>query len=96
MRIATKLSLVLSVACLSQISIRTATAADPEVLVSGAAVGPVSGASGSMAYYKLTVASGATAATFVTSGGPGDCDLYVKFGALPTRTVWPATPTVIP
>jgi hypothetical protein len=34
--------------------------------------------------YSLVVPAGATNLTFDTSGGTGDADLYVKFGALPT------------
>jgi hypothetical protein len=38
--------------------------------------------------YQLTVPQGATNLRFVSSGGTGDFDLYVKFGSQPTITAF--------
>jgi vibriolysin len=52
----------------------------------------ISGASGSLKYYKLVVPSGATNLSFVTSGGTGDADMYVRFGSRPTTTTYNCRP----
>jgi len=56
------------------------------VLSNGVALTGQSGASGSDKVYTLVVPAGATGLKFVTSGGTGDADLYVKFGSAPTTT----------
>ena len=43
---------------------------------------------GSSVNYTLVVPAGATGLKFVTSGGTGDADLYVKFGSAPSDTVY--------
>jgi vibriolysin len=56
---------------------------------------PVSGLSGSTnakAYYSLDVPAGATNLVFNITGGSGDADLYVKFGAAPTMSSWDCRP----
>ena len=58
------------------------------VLANGVAVTGVSGAAGSSQYYTLDVPAGASGLKFVTSGGSGDADLYVRFGAQPTTTTF--------
>lgn len=58
----------------------------PVVLTNGVAVTGISGASGSDKLYTLDVPAGATGLKFVTSGGSGDADLYVKFGSAPTTS----------
>ena len=50
----------------------------------------VSGATGSQQYWTLAVPAGATDLKFVTSGGTGDADMYVKFGSAPTTTAMTA------
>ena len=55
----------------------------PSALTSGVPVGPVSGSAGTARYYTLHVPAGATNVVFETSGGTGDVDLYVRFGAEP-------------
>jgi serine protease len=60
---------------------------DATALSSGVAVGPISGSTGQDFLYSLDVPAGRTSVTFTTSGGSGDADLYVKFGALPTVAV---------
>ncbi|HWS26861.1 MAG TPA: M4 family metallopeptidase [Xanthomonadales bacterium] len=42
--------------------------------------------------YTLVVPAGATGLSFVQSGGTGDSDMYVKFGAAPTDTVYDCRP----
>ena len=46
----------------------------------------ISGASKSNQYFTLVVPAGTTSLKFVTSGGNGDADLYVKFGSQPSTT----------
>jgi hypothetical protein len=55
-------------------------------LSNGVAQTGQSGATGTDKFYTLAVPSGATGLSFVTSGGSGDADLYVKFGSAPTTT----------
>lgn len=43
-------------------------------------------------YYTLAVPSGATNLAFTMSGGTGDADLYVKFGATPTTSSYDCRP----
>jgi vibriolysin len=50
------------------------------------------GATGSNTYFKLVVPAGATSLNFAMSGGTGDADLYVKFGAAPTSTSYDCRP----
>ncbi|SET71893.1 M4 family metallopeptidase [Stigmatella erecta] len=51
------------------------------VLSNGVPVGGVATAEGTSKFYKLTVPPGQASLSFVTSGGSGDLDLYVKRGA---------------
>jgi hypothetical protein len=44
----------------------------------------VSDSRGSNAYYQIDVPVGQESLVFETSGGTGDCDLYVRYGELPT------------
>jgi PKD repeat protein len=63
------------------------------VLCNGVAVtGLSAGANATTATYTLVVPAGATNLSFVTSGGTGDADLYVKFGAAPTTSSWDCRP----
>ncbi|CAN5422920.1 hypothetical protein BH11PSE11_BH11PSE11_01630 [soil metagenome] len=48
------------------------------------AVNNLSGVEGSMTRFQITVPAGVTNVRFVTSGGSGNVDLYVKLNALPT------------
>ena len=70
------------------------TASTPSVtpLTNGSAVTGLSGATGSWAHYKITVPSGQTALAIAMSGGTGDADVYVKFNAQPTSTVYDYRP----
>ncbi|MEO6364622.1 MAG: M4 family metallopeptidase, partial [Luteimonas sp.] len=58
-----------------------------DVLTNGVAKTGQSAATGASLRYTLAVPAGATGLKFVTSGGTGDADLYVKFGSAPTTTV---------
>ncbi len=60
-------------------------------LTSGTAV-TVSGASGSQAFYKITVPAGRTTLTIATSGGSGDVDLYTRKGSRPTTSTYDCRP----
>lgn len=55
-------------------------------LSNGVAVSNLSGATGSWAYYKITVPASQTSLVITISGGTGDCDLYVKLGSQPSST----------
>ncbi|WP_206050939.1 pre-peptidase C-terminal domain-containing protein [Nocardioides speluncae] len=56
------------------------------VLQNGVPKTGISGAAGSSQTFTLQVPAGATNLKFVTSGGTGDADLYVKFGSAPTTS----------
>jgi len=55
-------------------------------LTNGVAKTGIAGATGSSQTWTLAVPAGASGLKFVTSGGTGDADLYVKFGSAPTTT----------
>ncbi len=61
-------------------------------LVNGVAVTGLSGAEGSETFYQITVPSGQSSLVIQTSGSTGDCDLYVKKGAVPSMTDWDYRP----
>ena len=58
----------------------------PGVLTNGVPVTGIAGDAGSAQFWTLAVPAGATNLSFVTSGGSGDADLYVKFGSAPTTS----------
>ncbi len=64
----------------------------PVVLTNGVAVTGQAAATGAYLTYTLAVPAGATNLTFTSSGGTGDADMYVKFGAAPTDTVYDCRP----
>lgn len=51
----------------------------------------ISGAAGSVQYWKITTPAG-KALTVSISGGTGDADLYTRFGAKPTTTTYQCRP----
>jgi serine protease len=63
-------------------------------LTNGVAQTNVSGATGTYTKFTLAVPAGATNLKFVMSGGTGDADMYVKFGAEPTDSVYDCRPYV--
>src|SRR5580765_6988255 len=56
------------------VTVPPATGDTATPLTSGVPVTNVSGAQGSLTYYKITVPAGATLLNVSTSGGSGDCD----------------------
>lgn len=63
-----------------------------DVLEDGVAKTNLSGASGSMTYFTMEVPAGASNLSFVTSGGTGDVDMYVRFGSAPTTSSYDCRP----
>ncbi|TSC22809.1 M4 family metallopeptidase [Corallococcus sp. Z5C101001] len=63
-------------------------------LTNGTAVTGLSDSAGNKKYYSLAVPAGATALTFTISGGTGDADLYVRFGAAPDASTYDCRPYV--
>jgi vibriolysin len=61
-------------------------------LTNGVAKTGIGAATGASVNYTLVVPAGATGLKFVTSGGTGDLDMYVKFGSAPTDTVYDCRP----
>ena len=51
----------------------------------------ISGSRGEQKHYYIDVTAGQTL-TVSTSGGSGDADLYVRFGAKPTTSSWDCRP----
>ncbi len=62
------------------------------ILENGVAETGLSGATGSETRYTISVPAGATDLSFVMSGGSGDADLYVRFGAAPTTGTYDCRP----
>ena len=62
------------------------------VLTKGVPVTGQGAATGASLNYTLVVPAGSTNLSFVTSGGTGDADMYVKFGSAPTDTVYDCRP----
>jgi hypothetical protein len=58
------------------------------VLSNGVALTNQGASTGAYLNYTMMVPAGASGLRFVTTGGTGDADLYVKFGAAPTDTVY--------
>ncbi|HPC84362.1 MAG TPA: M4 family metallopeptidase [Thermoanaerobaculaceae bacterium] len=61
-------------------------------LSNGQIVSNLSGATGSWAYYKIVVPASQTQLVIKTYNGTGDCDLYVKRGAIPTSSSYDYRP----
>ncbi|WP_338848146.1 S8 family serine peptidase [Massilia sp. W12] len=64
----------------------TVASSGGNVLQNGVAKTGLSGALNSSTTYTMAVTAGATKLKFVTSGGTGDADIYVKFGSAPTTS----------
>lgn len=60
------------------------TGGGDNVLVNGVAKSNLAGASSDELHYSIDVPAGATDLSFAMSGGTGDADLYVQYGAAPT------------
>ncbi|MGQ0800610.1 MAG: S8 family serine peptidase [Pseudomarimonas sp.] len=61
-------------------------------LTKGVPVTGLAAATGAALSYTMVVPAGSTNLSFVTSGGTGDADMYVKFGSAPTDTVYDCRP----
>ncbi len=76
-------------AAFTSVGVSCATTPPPSgggTLTNGVALTGQAGAAGSSTNYTMVVPAGATGLKFVTAGGTGDADLYVKFGSAPTTT----------
>ncbi|MGE4190082.1 MAG: pre-peptidase C-terminal domain-containing protein, partial [Thermoanaerobaculia bacterium] len=77
----------------SQASVTTAACGGgSSVLSNGVPVTGVSGAAGSEQFWTMNVPAGSSNLVFQSSGGSGDADLYVNFGAPPTTTTYLCRP----
>lgn len=65
---------------------------DPNELQDGVAKTNLSGAQGSTTYYTMQVPAGQSSLSFTMSGGSGDADLYVRYGAQPTTSTYDCRP----
>ncbi len=65
---------------------------EPTSLTNGVPVDNLSGGSGDELQFKLDVPAGASNLSFDMSGGSGDADLYVKFGAQPSSSSYDCRP----
>jgi serine protease len=63
-------------------------------LQNGVAVSGLAATLNNQLNFKLVVPAGATGLSFVQSGGTGDSDMYVKFGAIPTTSSYDCRPYV--
>ncbi|NTX02169.1 M4 family metallopeptidase [Myxococcus sp. CA040A] len=61
-------------------------------LSNGVPVTGLSGSSGNKKYYTLEVPAGRASLVVTTSGGTGDADLYVRFGAAPNSGTYDCRP----
>jgi serine protease len=64
------------------------------VLTNGVPVTGIAGALTSQQFWTMNVPAGASNLKFVTAGGTGDADMYVRFGAAPTTTTYDCRPYV--
>jgi serine protease len=62
------------------------------VLSNGVAVTGLAATTGNSLNYTMVVPAGASGLKFVTSGGTGDMDMYVKFGSAPTDSSYDCRP----
>ncbi|TBR37250.1 MULTISPECIES: pre-peptidase C-terminal domain-containing protein [Dyella] len=62
------------------------------VLQNNVPVTGLSGSAGTKLNYTVTVPAGVSSLTIATSGGTGDEDLYVRFGAAPTTSTYDCRP----
>ena len=67
---------------------------DPNVLQNNVPKTNLSGAKYENIEYSMVVPTGAANVKFVTSGGSGDADLFVKFGSKPTSSSYDCRPYV--
>ncbi len=71
----------------------TVTPPPPNTILSnGVPKSGIAAATGASIVYTLSVPADATGLKFVMSGGTGDADMYVKYGSVPTDTVYDCRP----
>jgi len=70
----------------------TAPGGGDSVLQNGVAKTNLSGSTGDEQFFTLEVPAGASNLNFVITGGSGDADLYVRFGAQPTTSTYDCRP----
>jgi xanthomonalisin len=70
----------------SSVTVTSGGGGGGNVLQNGVAVTGLGATTGNQLAYTMVVPAGATNLKFVTSGGSGDGDLYVKFGSAPTTS----------
>ncbi|MEL6871082.1 MAG: S8 family peptidase [Pseudomonadota bacterium] len=63
-------------------------------LTNGVAVTNLAGSTGTELRYTINVPAGASNLSFVTAGGSGDADLYVRFGSPPTTGSFDCRPFI--
>ena len=68
------------------------TAFAATLLANSVTVSDISGDNGSEQYFTFEVETGASNLNFVTEGGSGDADLYVKFASEPTTSLYDCRP----
>ena len=83
---------VLNLTAATMASFKGGTTTPPNELQNGVTVSNLSGASGEQINYTMEVPATATSLSFVTSGGSGDADLYVKYGSAPTLSSYDCRP----
>jgi serine protease len=78
---------------LDDTAVGTITNDDMTTLVNGV---PITGLADAVVdhenFYKMVVPAGATNLSFAISGGTGDADIYVRYGAIPTEATWECRP----
>lgn len=72
-------------------SVTVSSTGGTTVLANGVAVTGLGASTGVDKFFSLDVPAGATGLKFVTSGGTGDADIYVKFGSAPTTSTYDCT-----
>ena len=70
----------------------TAPSGGGNVLTNGVTVSNLSGSTGEELHYTMEVPSGASNLQFAISGGTGDADIYVRYGAAPTTSTYDYRP----
>jgi hypothetical protein len=76
----------------STVTVTVSNSTGGNVLQNGVPVTNISGATGSQQFWTMDVPAGASNLVFQISGGSGDADLYVRFGADPTTTTYDCRP----
>lgn len=67
---------------------------DDTILTNGVAKTDLAGAQAEDLHYTMDVPAGASNLQFQISGGTGDADIYVRFGAAPTTTTYDCRPFI--